>query len=297
MSKLFGASTLFAAKRTWAPESESAGVGGEESAEAVTEVASEDTPASPDSSSQDDTSVFADLAIGRSEKPVGDEPAEVEAATDEPEAVATEAEANEVEEPQATEAPPKPAVVDEPQEAEEPQDIQALYREVMEKQRDALINQVYAIPQELAEQLDTQPSQVVPQLAASIHQTVLMQTMEAIAKAVPAMLAQTLDQRESNQRAEEAFFKDYPGLIDHKTDVARAMEVLQKLDPKLSAQEAAKQAASYVMAQKGLAPKAKAESRPKPQVPVRTAAAATAGQTPEAEPLNPFAALALGQAR
>jgi len=191
-------------------------------------------------------------AEGEEAKPEG-EPAPAEPVEEEAQAVKPE------EAPKAEEPPQVPTPVAETQPAAQqpqgeqapqtPTDLNAQYKEFFEKSVDALEKSVYALPPEVVEELDTNPSKVIPKLAATLHMQVLSAALTQVANLFPSMLAVHNDQASHSKQTEDKFFGEYPKLKGHEALVQRIAATYRQMNPNATYEQIAPEVAAMAMVQ------------------------------------------------
>ena len=70
----------------------------------------------------------------------------------------------------------------------------------------------YKISDEDAVSMVTSPQEVVPNMLANLHMTVLENTLQTLTSMIPQMVSQVMEQKKANTDANEAFFSAWPKL-------------------------------------------------------------------------------------
>lgn len=176
----------------------------------------------------------SDVDDEEEEAPAQDEPTgEGLAPETSPPAEAEEAQDDLKAEAQGEESPPsaKPEEV-----AEQPN-----YEEAQQKWR-AELQDRYKMSQEDADKFVTSPEEVLPQLAARMHEQIMTETLQAIAQNLPQyiqqfvgqrpeVVSQAVEQSKAKQQAADQFFESFPDLRDHEASVVQVVQMI-KADPK-----------------------------------------------------------------
>lgn len=194
-------------------------------------------PKEADDSEGNDDDLFADLVADEDfsdeevtekeePKPAEPEPAPEPVQQEQPQ---TPAPAESAPQQAAQELPQQPATGVEG--AVPPTDINAQYKEFFEKSVDVLADQVYKFDEQTAEELDTNPSKVLPKIAAQLHMQVLTASITQVANAFPALMALHNDRNAVEREREDKFFGEYPHLKDHKDTVTRVAQVYHSMYP------------------------------------------------------------------
>lgn len=154
-------------------------------------------------------------------------------------------------EPQPVQAPAaEPAAP--PAEAQ-PVDITAI-RAQYEKDLTAY----YAIDAETAQRLQTEPENVLPQLAARVHLEVLDTIMAQLPNRMQSILSHINTYEAREKEASDTFFTAYPDLKEHKDAVLRVGQMYRAANPKATKEQAVKAIGDFVRTSLGLTPPAPA---------------------------------------
>lgn len=117
------------------------------------------------------------------------------------------------------------------------------------------LEQVYALDQEAANAMLTEPETVLPKLAAKVHMEVLENSMRAMQAMVPVMMQQIQHHTEINSRAKNLFTSVNPDLADPRYEGA-IMElgaVYRNVNRTAPPEEAARAIGNLVRAALGIA--------------------------------------------
>jgi len=162
------------------------------------------------------------------------------------------------------------------------------------------LEQVYALDQEAANAMLTEPETVLPKLAAKVHMEVLENSMRAMQAMVPVMMQQIQHHTEVNSRAKNLFTSVNPDLADPRFEPAimQLGTVYRNVNRNAPPEEAARAIGNLVRAALGIAAPAQGMASAAPQAPVQAPAAPFApargagGGSMPAAPSNPFEMLA-----
>lgn len=237
--------------------------------------------------SEDGVEVEGDLEV------VGAEPEVVEPVPGTDPAVPPVAPSEEVTAPVPPVTPPAAPIVPESAPAVVPADYQA-WRET----RLGELAGTYAISNEDAASLLTEPEVVLPRLMANAHMMVLESAMRAMQAMVPVMLQQTTQAETANNSARSLFGSINPDLMDARYEPAILQfgEVFRKVNPTAGPEEASRAIGALVRSALNItAPGAQAapSGQAAPRAPTPFSPARGSGGSGGAVPSgNPFEAMA-----
>lgn len=147
---------------------------------------------------------------------------------------------------------PQPAKAEDSVPQVSAEDLQRNFAEFFAKSVGALEQGVYALPPELAEQMDTEPSKVIPRLAATLHMQVLTAAVTKVANMIPGILAMERQRQTIVDSTEQKFYGQYQELADHKDAVNQLARAFRQSNPTASFDEAAPIIAAMAKVQLGL---------------------------------------------
>lgn len=162
------------------------------------------------------------------------------------------------------------------------------------------LESVYALDQEAANAMLTEPETVLPKLAAKVHMEVLENSMRAMQAMVPVMMQQIQHHTATESRAKSLFTSVNPDLADPRYEPAimQLGSVYRNVNREASPEEAARAIGNLVRAALGIAapaqgqaPAASRAPAPAPAAPFAPARGAGGGAIPAA-PSNPYEMLA-----
>ena len=164
------------------------------------------------------------------------------------------------------------------------------------------LESVYALDQEAANAMLTEPETVLPKLAAKVHMEVLENSMRAMQAMVPVMMQQLQHHTATESRAKNLFTSVNPDLADPRYEPAimQLGSVYRNVNQQASPEEAARAIGNLVRAALGIAAPAagvgataaappQMQAAPAPFVPARGAGG---GSAPPASS-NPYEMLAM----
>lgn len=227
----------------------------------------------------------------------GDEVVVEETKVDTPAAPTPATPAPAPETPQAAPAPSTPVEATPPPAATVSTEEYSTWR----NSRLSQLEQVYALDQEAADAMLTEPELVLPKLAAKVHMEVMENSMRAMQAMVPVMMQQVQYHTEREGKAKNLFTTVNPDLADPRYEGA-IMElgtVYRNVNRTAPPEVAAQAIGNLVRAALGIAaPQAAGVQAPVQQVmqpmvaPFSPARGAGGGNAP-ARPSNPYEALAM----
>lgn len=166
--------------------------------------------------------------------------------------------------PPTDETPPAPATEEAaqtPEAAVEPPaaltpeqqaELQRQWQEYQAKQQEQL-EQYYAIDEESALALATEPEKVLPKLAAQLHMSVMQQVQAEIAQSIPTLLKGTQEREVRESKAKNEFFTAWPELKGKENEVMQMGLMFRQLNPKATPQEAIQRIGEMTMNALGIA--------------------------------------------
>lgn len=169
--------------------------------------------------------------------------------------------------------------------AQQPVDIKAI-RDQYEKDLTAY----YAIDAETAQRLQTEPENVLPQLAARVHLEVLDTIMAQLPNRMQSILSHINTYEAREREASDVFFTAYPDLKEHKDAVLRVGQMYRAANPTATKEQAVKAIGDFVRTSLGLSAPAPVVQQAPPIQPF-TPAGGSGNGAPPAE-VNPWMELA-----
>lgn len=164
--------------------------------------------------------------------------------------------------PEQPQVPQEPAAAQEPQPS--PEELQTQFNDFFNKSVDQLEQHVYQLPEDIQDALDTQPSKVLPRLAAQMHMQIVTAALAQIANAFPGMMRVHSEQQASVDAVEQQFFTTYPELKGHSQDVRRIAQVYRQFNPKASYEQASSEIAAMARVQLRIQPESAQAQQPSP---------------------------------
>jgi hypothetical protein len=148
-------------------------------------------------------------------------------------------------------------------------ELDAQYNEWYNQSAEALETHVYKLTEEEKTALDTNPSQVLPKLAAKLHMQIFVAASTQAANMINAMLPQALERNKNIVNGVDKFFEAWPRLKEHKSvvdefaDAYMQVPANQKKTPEQAMQEVGLMASIHLK----LPVEAPAQPQPGPAVP------------------------------
>jgi len=156
----------------------------------------------------------------------------------------------------------------------------------------------YALSEDDARAMLTEPERVIPKLAAQLHMDVVDTVINAVFSRLPAIVHGVQQSSAANRTAEDSFFKAWPQLKDpkHQQVVWSAVANYRALNPQAKMEEVVRAAGLSAMLHLRLPLPAELMQFEQPATPPArpfTPAAPGAGAIPTGPsgPMNPFVAL------
>lgn len=204
-----------------------------------------------------------------------------------------------VESKEAVEETPTPeqASQGEEQPAEAQKTEEELRQEFAARREEALsvIAQQYALSDDEADGILSDPKVYVPKLAAKLHVDVYEAAMRAVYAQIPSLIDSVVSQRQNQQSIVDKFFEgDNAVLKDHMQDVLQVAKTHRQMNPTMPADQFMEEVSTYVKMMKGLMPQqGRQQKPPAPQRPYRPAAAGSVSNPPSVDRAdNEYTALA-----
>lgn len=200
--------------------------------------------------------------------------------------------------PAAVEPPPQPAPVAPPPPAPEPAATASPEEyQTWRQTRLGQLEQMYAVSEDDATALLTEPEKVLPRIAAQVHMEVLENSMRAMQAMMPVMMRELTVHTERNNAAKSLFTSINPDLADPKFEPAimQLGQVYRQVNPTANAEEASRAIGNLVRSALGIAvaaPVAPAAPQPVAPVPFTPARGGGSGAAPVAV-VNDFEKLAM----
>lgn len=198
--------------------------------------------------------------------------------------------------PPTGEAPPSSAT------QEAPSNTDTISYQDWRTEQVSKLEQVYALSEDSAQAMLTEPETVLPKMAAQMHMHVVESVFNAVMQALPQVVQATQTQQTVESKAEELFFGANPDLRDPKfrEPIQKLGMMYRSMNKTASPEEAVKAIGNLVRAAMGMrtpgatpptaqTPAAVVQSAPAPFAPVRGGGSAV---TPSKATDNVFAALA-----
>lgn len=176
-----------------------------------------------------------------------------------------------------------------------PQELEADARAAAERVEGEL-TEYYKIPDEMAEQLRTEPEVALPKLAAKLHQTVLGNVLMQVNAMLPRAMMEFSQVQRAETEAKSVFYERWPGLKDYEPQVLQAGRMFKAMNPQATREQALEGVGAMVYAAMGMqvpgasasavVPAAAAGTTPTAAAPARAAfrPAAPGGGTPAGAP-------------
>lgn len=175
-------------------------------------------------------------------------------------------------------------------------------REAADKQREEEqfngLVEFYKIPDDMAAKLPTEPENVLPVLAARVHQSIARGVQTMLAQQLPEYISQTMEVQAAEERSKSAFYAKWPQLKQHEQQVLQAGQLYRAMNPAASADDAIQAIGEIVTKALGITVAAvpATPAAPAPAAPAPLRPAAVGGSRVVAPPAeeNEFTQLALG---
>lgn len=100
------------------------------------------------------------------------------------------------------------------------------------------LTEYYKLPEDLSLKLSTEPENVLPFLAAKIHQSVLQQMSQMVHEALPRAIVGIQDSTTREAKAKEAFYGKWPNLVGRENEVLQVGAMFRRLNANATPEEA-----------------------------------------------------------
>jgi len=135
-------------------------------------------------------------------------------------------------------AAPAPEVKKEPEKVKSSElsneEASALYTEWRTTTEDLLANHHYRLDETQVEELNANPAAIIPKLMSKVYMDSISAAFQQFANYLPRMVGQVIEQRNSMNAAETAFFTKWPALADKKDTVMRLGQAYRTSNPSAS---------------------------------------------------------------
>lgn len=157
--------------------------------------------------------------------------------------------------PQAPVAPtvepqpsPEPTVV-EPAPQYTPEQVLDQYRTWRTGTINTLAEGHYAMTEEVVEQLDANPREVIPQLLAGVYMDAVTDARNQMIRELPGLMEGALTARDANAEGERGFYKVWPQLDtpEHKPLVLRMAGIYRQINPTTDLETMTREVGAQVM--------------------------------------------------
>lgn len=136
----------------------------------------------------------------------------------------------------------------------EPQDLNVQFKEFFDRSVEYLSAEVYKLSEQEKEILDTTPSQVLPQMMATLHMRVATAVTTQLANLIPSLSLMALEERDTGAELEKQFFDQWPALKEaaKAEEIAQVARMHQQMNPNADSATRIKEVGAILMVQKGL---------------------------------------------
>lgn len=200
--------------------------------------------------SVEDSSADAAASEGEDDELAPESPPAVEAPPQAP-ADAQVLEGTQAAEVQPGTTPPTEVIPPPPQLTPEQMAEQQRQWQEYQAQQVAQLEQYYAMGEEDALALATEPEKVLPKLAARLHMQVMQNVQAQMAQTMPNVLKTVQEATVRESKAKEEFFSAWPELRGSEAQVLQAGMLYRQMNPTASPQEAIEGIGRIVMAATG----------------------------------------------
>jgi len=152
----------------------------------------------------------------------------------------------------------------------------------------------YKLSPEEAEELESNPAETLPKLAAVMHMEVLQSAIFNMSRMLPQLIKNISEAQTKAASGEQQFFQSWPQLADHRDTVMRYATMYRQMNPSASREQTIKDVGAMVAgALQVAAPPVATPSKPQERVVSAQPFASAAGGQRAAEParINMFAQL------
>ena len=134
------------------------------------------------------------------------------------------------------------------------EELNQQYQDWFRRGSDFLVESVYKLDPETKTKLDTNPSEVIPQLAAQLHMQVLAAATTQAANLFMTMLPQMQERLSYEKSLEDQFYDTYKELKSHTKTVDNISKVYRQMNPNATPEQAMQHIAAMAMVQLNIVP-------------------------------------------
>ena len=171
-----------------------------------------------------------------------------------------------------------------------PEQRMAAYQKFEGDAINLLANQVYALNDDQVAELETNPKEAFPRLAALVHMRSMHAATNMVGRMLPQLVTAVLGQRETSDHFESQFFTEHSELADHKDMVLRYGQAYRQVNPQASPEDFIRDVGAQVKVALGL--HNTGSSRKTAMPPHKPASSRASAPAPKASSTNVFEQLA-----
>lgn len=138
------------------------------------------------------------------------------------------------------------------------------------------LEQRYALSEEQLAELEENPGQAIPKIAARIHYQAQVAAYTGVMSQMPRIVHTMIVRERSIQQAEERFYSRWPQLREHESHVNATLQTYRRANPKATMQDMIERAGAMAMVSLGLDPRTQEQQQQEQQAAETTTAAAPA---------------------
>lgn len=164
-----------------------------------------------------------------------------------------------------------------------------LYGEWRDQTEGLLASHHYRLDEKQVAELNENPAAIIPKLMSKVYMDSISAAFQQITQYLPRMVGQVLEQRNSMNAAEQAFFSKWPALVDKRDTVIRLGAAYRSSNPTASMDDFINEVGAQAMVALRLMPAGQATpDKPAEKKPFKPAAATPAPSSAPAKSTNPF---------
>lgn len=178
------------------------------------------------------------------------------------------------------------------QEGPTPEELRANLDQYVNQAQELLAKQVYSMTDDDVAELEENPAEFFPKVAARLHMQVMQASVMNVARMLPMLMENINSAKTAATSHEEAFFQKWPSLQGKNEVVTRIGQVYRQMYPQATAEQFINDVGAQATVALGLNSKAPEEQAAPKAAPHKPAGASAAPRAAPRKDTNEFALLA-----